>query len=87
MSESPPTSLSLYRGYVVYFYNAEELVEPVKTPSGSFLWQSLQRLTEALDAAVADVAARRSGDLLLPKDIGGYVETVTVQLGAQLASS
>ena len=82
MSDQPDSSLTLYRGYVVYFHNSDELVEPVKTLSGGLLWQSRQRLEEALKKAVVEGADIHPTDTMMNKDIGGYVEEVPVSLAA-----
>ena len=66
----------------MYFYNSEELVEPVPTPTGTLLWQSLPRLAEALQEAIAKGRAAHPHDVTMTKDIGGYVEKVPVAFHA-----
>jgi hypothetical protein len=84
MNDSPPQSLFLYRGYVVYFYNSEERVDPLPTQTGGFFWQSVEKLEEALQEAIANGKAAHPDDVTTKKDIGGYVEKIPLQLHAQI---
>lgn len=80
MENQAPSKITLYRGYIVHFYDAKETVEEVRAEHGGLSWQSVDRLKAAMTDRLEQL--RGTG---MYRDFGGYVEAVEVSCTVRLS--